>query len=132
MITKFRAWDKKDKDIKEVTSIDWSLDIVEFLNGAIEREFDSVIIMQSTGLKDKNGVEIFDGDIVKVSVHNGFDYYDNEVCVVRKSRFHSGLVCINPSTDMECRIFNKDFLEDYQYEVVGNIHENSELLEVEE
>lgn len=88
-------------------------------------------LMMSTGLKDKNGVEIFEGDIVKVSVHNGFDYYDNEVCVVRKSRFHSGLVCINPNNDMECRIFNQDVLEDYQYEVIGNIYENPELLEVE-
>lgn len=35
----------------------------------------------------------------------------------------SFLVCVNPSTGMECRIFNQDILGDYQYEVIGNIYE---------
>nr|WP_242693729.1 YopX family protein [Enterococcus avium] len=116
------------------------IDTLEFLQGGIRvsdgcwhEKFlgDEVILMQSTGLKDKNGVEIFEGDVVKVSVHNGFDYLDDEVCSVQQSRFHSGLVCINPNNDMECRIFNQDVLEDYQYEVIGNIYDDKELLEVE-
>lgn len=94
-------------------------------------DFEDIELMQSTGLKDKNGVEIFEGDVVKVSVHNGFDYLDDEVCSVQQSRFHSGLVCINPNNDMEYRIFNQDVLEDYQYEVIGNIYDDKELLEVE-
>ena len=139
MIPKFRAWDKEADTMHDVTSIwfdrnneQYKLGHVSFPSQeTVDTIFDNFELMQSTGLKDKNGVEIFEGDIVKVSVHNGFDYYDNEVCVVRKSRFHSGLVCINPNNDMECRIFNQDVLEDYQYEVIGNIYENPELLEVE-
>lgn len=134
MILNFKAWDKYHEMIVSIISIDFENKIayVEQENGdRYDIHFDNLIFLQSTGLKDKNGVEIFEGDIVKVSVHNGFDYYDNEVCVVRKSRFHSGLVCINPNNDMECRIFNQDVLEDYQYEVIGNIYENPELLEVE-
>lgn len=134
MIPKFRVWDKHVKKIRKVTEIhfDDSLIYLKANNGkGYYCSFSDIVLMQSTSLKDKNGVEIFEGDIVKVSVHNGFDYYDNEVCVVRKSRFHSGLVCINPNNDMECRIFNQDVLEDYQYEVIGNIYENPELLEVE-
>lgn len=134
MIPKFRAWDKYHEMMVSIISFDFENKIayVEQENGdRYDIHFDNLIFLQSTGLKDKNGVEIFEGDIVKVSVHNGFDYYDNEVCVVRKSRFHSGLVCINPNNDMECRIFNQDVLEDYQYEVIGNIYENPELLEVE-
>lgn len=132
MIPNFKAWDKYHEMIVSIISIDFENKIayVEQENGdRYDIHFDNLIFLQSTGLKDKNGVEIFEGDIVKVSVHNGFDYYDNEVCVVRKSRFHSGLVCINPNNDMECRIFNQDVLEDYQYEVIGNIYEDKELLE---
>ena len=132
MIPKFKAWDKYHEMMVSIISFDFENEIayVEQENGdRYDIHFDNLIFLQSTGLKDKNGVEIFEGDIVKVSVHNGFDYYDNEVCVVRKSRFHSGLVCINPNNDMECRIFNQDVLEDYQYEVIGNIYEDKELLE---
>ena len=63
MIPKFKAWDKIDKVIREVTAIDWSLDLVEFMHGAIERSFGNVILMQSTEI---NGLEISDGDIVHV------------------------------------------------------------------
>lgn len=145
MIPKFREWDKENKKMYGCygfNDLDWkiyrcNLANREFRQGhletvhAVEDDLDNFVLMQSTGLKDKNGVEIFEGDIVKVSVHNGFDYYDNDVCVVRESRYHSGLVCINPNNDMECRIFNQDILEDYQYEVIGNIFEDKELLEVE-
>lgn len=131
MIPKFRAWDKQGKTMNDVESINFDWNRIFLLDWCVACKFEDIELMQSTGLKDKNSVEIFEGDIVKVSVHNGFDYYDNEVCVVRKSRFHSGLVCINPNNDMECRIFNQDVLEDYQYEVIGNIYENPEFLEVE-
>ena len=86
--------------------------------------------MQSTGLKDKNGVEIFEGDIVLVNVSNGFDHLVNEKTVVQESEFHSGLVCKSLISGMEYRVFKHKKM-DYEYEVIGNIYENSELLEVE-
>nr|WP_277885226.1 YopX family protein [Enterococcus lactis] len=90
---------------------------------------DKYVLMQSTGLKDKNGVEIFEGDIVLVSVRNGFDYLDNKVCIVKNSIDYSGLVCATVDEDLEYRIFNTELFEEYTYEVIGNIFENSELLE---
>ena len=90
---------------------------------------DKYVLMQSTGLKDKNDMEIFEGDIVSVSVRNGFDYLDNKVCVVKNSIGHSGLVCTTVDEDLEYRIFNTELFEEYTYEVIGNIYENSELLE---
>ncbi|MGJ0530202.1 YopX family protein [Enterococcus lactis] len=90
---------------------------------------DKYVLMQSTGLKDKNGVEIFEGDIVLVSVQNGFDYLDNKVCIVKNSIDYSGLVCATVDEDLEYRIFNTELFEEYTYEVIGNIYENSELLE---
>lgn len=87
------------------------------------------ILMQSTGLKDKNGVEIFEGDVVSVSVRNGFDYLDNKVCIVKNSIDYSGLVCATVDEDLEYQIFNTELFEEYTYEVIGNIWENSEFLE---
>ncbi|EME8099561.1 hypothetical protein M3995_002334 [Enterococcus faecium] len=129
MIPKFRLYDQIFKKIREVTDIDWSLGIVGTQGGAIEYELDDIELMQSTGLKDKNGVEIFEGDLVSISVQNGFDYLDNKVCVVKNSIGHSGLVCATVDEDLEYRIFNTELFEEYTYEVIGNIYENSELLE---
>lgn len=85
-------------------------------------------VMQSTGLKDKNGIEIFEGDIVIINVNNGFDRLFDEKSVIKESKFHSGLVCELVKFDAEYRIFH-DPIFDYEYEVIGNIYENRELLE---
>lgn len=90
---------------------------------------DKYVLMQSTGLKDKNGVEIFEGDVVSVSVRNRFDYLDNKVCIVKNSIVYSGLVCATVDDDLEYRIFNTELFGEHTYEVIGNIYENSELLE---
>lgn len=73
MIPKFRAWDKKTKTMYEVKSIVFTLQSMLCVNRkavhperTLYLDDDDTILMQSTGLFDKNGVEIFDGNIVKV------------------------------------------------------------------
>lgn len=134
MILKFRAWDKKTETIQEVESISFKekkLVIgqgnVAWFNSDYIRNFDDIELMQSTGLKDKNGVEMFEGDIVIINVNNGFDRLFDEKSVIKESKFHSGLVCKLVKFDAEYRIFH-DPIFDYEYEVIGNIWENIELL----
>ncbi|EMF0083742.1 hypothetical protein ED263_RS02570 [Enterococcus hirae] len=136
MIPKYRVWDKKTETIQEIESISFKekklvIDqkSVTWFNSDYIRNFDEAELMQSTGLKDKNGVEIFEGDVVSVSVRNGFDYLDNKVCIVKNSIDYSGLVCATVDEDLEYQIFNTELFEEYTYEVIGNIYENSELLE---
>ncbi|RXE81486.1 YopX family protein [Enterococcus durans] len=136
MIPRYRVWDKQTERMHIVSGIDFNDGLVSSVNIWHEGwpwvlEPDEIVLMQSTGLKDKNGVEIFEGDVVSVSVRNGFDYLDNKVCIVKNSIGHSGLVCATVDEDLEYRIFNTELFEEYTYEVIGNIYENPELLEEE-
>ena len=133
MIPKFRAWDNDeecmvyqsdngDEYIWDIGAYDvW---ICYICDGEIPEQ----ILMQSTGLKDKNGVEIFEGDVVLFSISDDFGHFDGEKAIVQASEFHSGLVCKLVNLDLEYRIFY-DPVFHTDYEVIGNIYENSDLVE---
>lgn len=73
MIPKFRVWDKKRSEMINLISINFHKYIqmddltCSCEDGPITRNFQDVILMQSTGLHDKNGVEIFEGDVVNLN-----------------------------------------------------------------
>jgi uncharacterized phage protein (TIGR01671 family) len=82
--------------------------------------FDDIKLMQSTGLTDKNGKEIFEGDVVKVAknIYSEPTYYE----VVR----HRGGAYRLESKQHGCELW----LRHTDCEIAGNIYENPELLEV--
>lgn len=123
MVPKFRAWDKETQSLRYVLVVDRLNDLVDLDSGLIERQFDEVEIMQSTGLKDKNGVEIFEGDIVVNQYGNvGYVAYLQQeagfVVVLKKSDYRLGHRNTGESYDVTTN-----------HEVIGDIHSNPELLE---
>lgn len=140
MITRFRAWNKATKEMygaDEIIAINFEekeicVQTIYFEQGLPDSrdldyyDFDDIVLMQSTGMRDKNDREIFEGDIVKVTDGDertnfpdggigticGLDeifmwYIDGQV--------HNGLF---------------DISQEYYIEVIGNIYENQELLEI--
>lgn len=138
MIPNFRAWGKEADTMHDVTSIwfdrnneQYKLGHVSFPSQeTVDTIFDNFELMQSTGLKDKNGVEIFEGDIVVGQQHLTTD---------SSTPFEiKGLVRYSKRNTMfylDEKSFGHDkFMHSlgssiYQYEVIGNIYENPELLE---
>ncbi|HES2369694.1 hypothetical protein Javan90_0034 [Streptococcus phage Javan90] len=117
MMPKFRAWLDPDMyDEPVIHDGKFYLDWRDFEDG---NTYDLAVLMQSTGLKDKNGVEIFENDVVKLqyTIASDFEFF-------RVTRFRGGAWRIdNRRRGSELWLRNEDC------EVVGNIHENPDLLE---
>lgn len=101
------------------------------------RRIDDVELMQFTGLTDKNGKEIYEGDIVKMEVHYRYKLsekqpwgppvkvpvYSNYVVEYRQKDLYAGLYFIR--LDDEPRYYE---MGSDEKEVIGNIYENPELI----
>ena len=115
---KFRAWDKKDKFMVDVASINfWPngvLSVLEDFDDAEPQFADSYELMQFTGLHDKNGREIYEGDLVLLT--NGYEGTIYEV-IFDEAKFEI-------SGDGGCYDLGEEFMN---CEVIGNVHTNPEL-----
>lgn len=131
---KFRAWDKKKDIFTNYQIVDNMLYFMDKFTGAWIRDDnqDRFALMQSTGLKDKNGKEIFEGDIVNCgylftgSPFEEEDDYTEDIGVIKI--VNCGAV-VKINGDFECLVDVLNNCEDF--EVIGNIYENKELLENE-
>lgn len=122
MIPKFRAWLKKEQKMdNEIDHISWLEDELYCIGDGITYmvSAEDLVLMQSTGLKDKNGKEIFEGDVVSIDT----DEFD-----LLFVKYESGIYWL--MDDEECVEHLSDY---YKYvSIVGNIYKNPELLEAEE
>ena len=129
---KFRAWDKANKEMLKIDVIDFFLKgirVLEHNGNSFFMKFSDVELMKSTGFHDKNGVEIFEGDIInsgylfKGSPFEEEDEYEEEKGVV--TFFNCGF---NIEFKNHINLFIDIILSCEDLEVIGNIYENKELL----
>ena len=120
---KFRAWDLKTKTMHTVENINFcGRETVTVQYNPVKKIcLDSVLLMQYTGAKDKNGVEIYEGDIIRHQTGKyGTDFeikWSPILCGFTAMQIESG----HPSPQL-----NQGTM--CYFEVVGNIYENPELV----
>lgn len=128
MIPKFRAWDKRSKEMWKVSTLHIEDEYVDLFKKNIYEnplndpwaKFEDIILMQSTRLKDKNGVDVYQGDVIRCT--RGCPH---EVIWLEEygGTFFGGMPAWYLSG------LKEGYAWTGEEEVIGNIYENPELLE---
>ena len=135
---KYRAWDKETKEMREITGLHFfesgKLSSISYdSTGGEVQDIDVKFfeVMQFTGLKDKNGKMIWEGDILE---------YDGETCKHCNKLLYDGhkpYVITWKDAEFSCdEINSENFMATCIWptsmKIIGNIYENKDLLEEEE
>lgn len=143
---KFRVWDKENKCLHYPTRysnfaiVNGTVVKIEsyptansaYLGKRIAWEFDDAVIMQCTGLKDKNGKLIYEGDVVRFKDCNDIfviNYQKEMACFAPQfycNGKYGGRLWFDDYDSFECQFYKSN-----NFEVIGNRYENKELLESE-
>jgi len=133
---KFRAWDKTNRRMLPVNDINWvegnaryNIDFITVWDDELNTGYtldthdNDFELMQYTGLKDKNGKEIYEGDILNYPKHKGY-YLIKWICDGAEEVSDCGFACERdkPSYNYMLPSVWK------RMEVIGNVHQNPELL----
>lgn len=152
MIPKYRIWNRITSKLHHVDGLYFDSKEVQYIDEVgITRfiKFKNTILMQSTGLHDKNGKEIYEGDVLKFNDEwNDYcyeGYVDGSIEGINYVEIEREKTCFTfgkfETSDSSLLYFMRDeclsFEElitdkEFEFEIVGNIYENPELLEVTE
>ena len=122
---KFRVWDTENKEMLRVQELDFE---DTFYGGRLSIrteqyndyfDIEDMILMQYTGLKDKNGKEIYEGDIIRATKRTDLEL-----------NYHNFKVFMHNGCYMFGNYNAHEFFDKFNFkEVIGNIYENKDLLE---
>ena len=145
MIPKLRAWDKETRTMIDISLIDfkkrelvgehWKFGETNFMS------FDEIELMKSTGLKDKNGKEIFEGDVLEIQGLRMVVKFGSYRYLEPSNMGCQSFAVVYDGLGFYVKTFNviaPDDISPFEPEtlkesvVIGNEFENPELLEVEE
>ena len=144
-VIKFRIWSKKHKVMGEIKEMDIEkkFGLFRFKDYFLCLKFDEIESMQYTGLKDKNGKEIYEGDVVIAKRLSGFDCEDeyeeahaNDNENAGEGLTYYGNPCVVEFEDGE--FWPREHYENcddgfysgrtFDLKVIGNIYENPGLI----
>ncbi|WP_395520666.1 YopX family protein [Enterococcus faecium] len=138
MIPKFRAWDKRKNVMRDVAVLHFTkngkTNFIEYWINPTELKsyhVRNIDLMQSTGLIDRNGVEIFDGDVVQAEQYLTTTIPVRINGIVKYSNKYTMFYLDNGSErhDLYMQSLGGSI---YNFEIIGNIYENPELLKEEQ
>ena len=127
MIPKFRAWFNKEQKMDNyIDHISWLEDELYCIGDGITYmvSAEDLVLMQSTGLVDKNGKEIFEGDIL--------DYNGRKALVRWHGSYASFIYRFVDELQKRNAEWKPLYLAYMKCEIIGNIYENPDLLEDKE
>lgn len=146
---KFRVWDKYKKQMYPISSIDYNIFSQEIRIIAVGHkngmctaynknhnsekcDITALELMQYTGLKDKNGKEIYEGDIVKITEKEKISKHKvismkPIIADIEWSEEYLTYTLITTSVKDAFESLT-DYLDECDIEVIGNIYDNPELL----
>lgn len=129
MIPRFRAWDKEFKEMVQVDALVFDEQIIKatYKNGNVVKEdLKNYVLMQSTGVLDKNWREVFEGDIIDIET-------DEENVKVEVSWDSKHALFVFESKKYNEKEALGELFEDnsYPFKIIGNVWEDGELLDGE-
>ena len=146
---KFRVWDKESKTMNRVRRLDFLgnrikvNNDIDFVLNMNDKENQNIILMQYTGIKDINGKEIYEGDILSYKHIVYTDCSETEIEKVEDEAFieiinYAPIASITKAHSENVKCFAYDIinnqclligLKSEEIEVIGNVYENEDLLE---